>query len=84
MSTVEVSVSYKYGPRIQREPGRRRYHCLAYPCPNLTRLFYRPANSNLCAACIREREPRAAVAAEEPLRDGREAERAAQMDRDSS
>lgn len=50
---IEIAVTSKYGPAIQREPGRRRYLCLNYPCPNSTRLFYRPANSNLCPACIR-------------------------------
>ena len=37
-----------------RDP--QRYYCLAYPCPNLTRWFYLPANSNLCRDCIRKRE----------------------------
>ncbi len=56
---VAVTVTSKYGPRIQREPyGTGRYHCLAYPCPNITRLFYRPRNSHLCMACIRKQEPK--------------------------
>lgn len=34
-----------------RDP--QRYHCLNYPCPNLTRWFYMPQNSHLCRPCIR-------------------------------
>lgn len=52
---IEFSVTSKYGPAVQREPNGQRYMCLNYPCPNSTRLFYRPANSNLCAKCIREK-----------------------------
>lgn len=51
---VGISVRSRYGPAIVREPLGQRYHCLAYPCPNTTRLFYRPANSHLCPACIRK------------------------------
>ena len=67
MTGLQIAVHSKYGPRIQRQPRGQLYHCLAYPCPNLTRLFYRPANSDLCAACIRKREPKITEAgAQEP------------------
>lgn len=55
---IGISVRSKYGPAIEREPRGLRYHCLAYPCPNSTRLFYRPRNSHLCVDCIRKRMPR--------------------------
>lgn len=64
---LELSVTSKYGPAIMRDPRLRRYHCLNYPCPNITRLFYRPANSNLCASCIRSKYmPRPFTSSKEP------------------
>jgi hypothetical protein len=60
---IGISVRAKYGPAIEREPRGARYLCLAYPCPNSTRLFYRPANSHLCVGCIRARRSQQAASA---------------------
>ena len=48
-------VERRYDGRAVRH-GTERFHCLAYPCPNLTVWFYMPSNSHLCLEHIRERE----------------------------
>lgn len=51
------------GRAVQNHPVTQRYHCLAYPCPNLTTWFYMPANSHLCEGCMEAEEAgRAALA----------------------
>lgn len=64
---LTASVEYRNGDVVQRWfdgravrhwPEDQQYHCLAYPCPNLTRWFYIPRNSHLCADCITKAEGR--------------------------
>ena len=38
------------------KPVTERFHCMAYPCPNLTIWFYMPAWSHLCMECMMQRE----------------------------
>jgi hypothetical protein len=68
--TVEATAALARGPRdgevVERlfdgravrcfSSNGQRHHCLAYPCPNLTVWFYRPAHSDLCMSCIEKRE----------------------------
>jgi len=50
-------VGRKYDSRaLQHHPVSQLYHCLNYPCKNLTTWFYRPANSHLCDDCMAEQE----------------------------
>lgn len=46
------------GLAVRHHPEDQYYHCLAYPCPKLTRWFYLPRNSHLCADCITKAEGR--------------------------
>lgn len=41
-----------YEGRAVKWFSKVNYHCLAYPCPNLTQWFYIPRNSNLCEDCM--------------------------------
>lgn len=44
------------GRAVRHFPEGERFHCLAYPCPNLTVWFYMPAWSHLCMECMVGRE----------------------------
>lgn len=44
------------GRAVSRHPVTEQFHCMAYPCPNLTIWFYMPAWSHLCVECMMQRE----------------------------
>ena len=46
------------GRALRHDKGddTRLYHCLCYPCPNMTDWFYWPRNSDMCLNCIQKAE----------------------------